>query len=605
MTVMTRLQTETPRFTTDAERWQAVVRRDRSADGAFYYAVRTTGVYCRPSCAARLALRENVSFHAGCADAERAGFRACKRCRPNEAAANGQAAAVANACRLIETAEELPSLDQLAAAAGLSRFHFHRVFKSVTGLTPKAYAAAHRARRLVEELPRTGTVTEAIYGAGFNSSGRFYEASQDLLGMTPTRFRAGGAGTIIRFAVGQCSLGSILVAATESGVCAIMLGDDPDLLVRDLEDRFPKAKLDRRRCLVRALGRQGRRLRRGAAARPRFAARPARHRVPAARVAGAARHPARRDHDLHRDRRAPRRAECGASGGACLRLEPDRDRHSLPSRGAARRLARRLSLGHRAQARAARPRSAAMSGAVHAVRAAPSAAERVAALEWRRLAAELDERGAALLPALLEPAESATLARAYDDDARFRSRVVMARHGFGRGEYKYLAYPLPDLVEALRAALYPRLAPIANRWNAAMGVAVRYPETLAEFLERCHRAGQTKPTPLLLSYAAGDYNCLHQDLYGEHVFPLQATVLLSAPGREFAGGEFVLTEQRPRMQSRIEVVPLGQGDAVLFAVNHRPVQGTRGPYRVAMRHGVSRVVSGHRRTLGLIFHDAQ
>jgi AraC family transcriptional regulator, regulatory protein of adaptative response / methylated-DNA-[protein]-cysteine methyltransferase len=243
MTVIERQDTSTTPFATDAERWQAVVRRDRSADGAFYYAVRTTGVYCRPSCAARLARRENVSFHASCAAAERAGFRACKRCRPNEAAANGQAASVAKACRLIETAEELPNLDELAAAAGLSRFYFHRVFKALTGLTPKAYAAAHRARRLVEELPRSATVTEAIYGAGFNSSGRFYEASQDLLGMTPTRFRAGGAGTVIRFAVGQCSLGSILVAATESGICAIMLGDDPDLLVRDLEDRFPKAKL--------------------------------------------------------------------------------------------------------------------------------------------------------------------------------------------------------------------------------------------------------------------------------------------------------------------------------------------------------------------------
>jgi uncharacterized protein len=246
-----------------------------------------------------------------------------------------------------------------------------------------------------------------------------------------------------------------------------------------------------------------------------------------------------------------------------------------------------------------------VSGAAHAVRASPSVAERVQSLDWRRVAAELDERGAALLPALLEPAECATLAHAYDDEARFRSRVVMARHGFGRGEYKYFSYPLPDLVQALRSALYPRLAPIANRWNAALGAAVRYPETLAGFLARCHGAGQTRPTPLLLSYAAGDYNCLHQDLYGEHVFPLQATVLLSAPGRDFAGGEFVLTEQRPRMQSRVEVVPLAQGDAVLFAVNHRPVQGTRGPYRVTLRHGVSRVASGHRRTLGVIFHDAQ
>jgi AraC family transcriptional regulator of adaptative response/methylated-DNA-[protein]-cysteine methyltransferase len=243
MTVMTKLATETPRFTTDAERWQAVVERDRRADGAFYYAVRTTGVYCRPSCAARLARRENVSFHASAGAAERAGFRACKRCRPDRPAANPHAAAVAAACRLIDEAEDLPRLATLAAAAGLSPFHFHRVFKSVTGLTPKSYAAGQRARRLVAELPRSGTVTEAIYGAGFNSSGRFYAASNGLLGMTPTRFRAGGADVLIRFAVGQCSLGAILVAATEKGVCAIMLGEDPDVLTHELEDRFPKAKL--------------------------------------------------------------------------------------------------------------------------------------------------------------------------------------------------------------------------------------------------------------------------------------------------------------------------------------------------------------------------
>lgn len=243
-----------------------------------------------------------------------------------------------------------------------------------------------------------------------------------------------------------------------------------------------------------------------------------------------------------------------------------------------------------------------MSGALRARRAAPSA-ERVAAYDWPAIGADLDESGAALLPALVAAEDCAALARAYDDDWRFRSRVVMARHGFGRGEYKYFAYPLPDLVEALRLALYPCLAPIAERWNAALGEASRYPDTLAEYLARCRRAGQAKPTPLLLSYGPGDYNCLHQDLYGEQFFPLQATVLLS-PRADFAGGEFVLTEQRPRMQSRVDVVPLAQGDAVLFAVNRRPVQGARGAYRVAMRHGVSRIVSGRRRTLGIIFHDA-
>jgi hypothetical protein len=192
----------------------------------------------------------------------------------------------------------------------------------------------------------------------------------------------------------------------------------------------------------------------------------------------------------------------------------------------------------------------------------------------------------------------------YEADERFRSKVVMERHGFGRGEYKYFNYPLPPLVDDLRTSLYPHLAAIANRWNTALGIDVRYPAAHSAFVARCHAAGQTKPTPLMLRYGAGDYNCLHQDLYGEHVFPLQATILLSAPDGDFAGGEFVLTEQRPRMQSRPEVVPLHQGDAVIFAVQHRPVQGSRGVYRVNMRHGVSRVRRGHRQTLGVIFHDA-
>jgi AraC family transcriptional regulator of adaptative response/methylated-DNA-[protein]-cysteine methyltransferase len=222
----------------DDARWRAVERRDRAADGTFVYSVQTTGVYCRPSCAARRPRRENVSFHATCADAERAGFR------PNAPGlAEQHAAAVAKACRLIEEAEEVPGLAVLARAAGLSRFHFHRVFKAVTGVTPKAYADAHRGKRVREELASSGTVTEAIYGAGFNSSGRFYDASPGLLGMTPTEFRSGGGGNVIRFAVGECSLGAILVAATDKGVCAIEFGDDPDALMRGLEDRFPKARL--------------------------------------------------------------------------------------------------------------------------------------------------------------------------------------------------------------------------------------------------------------------------------------------------------------------------------------------------------------------------
>ncbi len=229
---------------------------------------------------------------------------------------------------------------------------------------------------------------------------------------------------------------------------------------------------------------------------------------------------------------------------------------------------------------------------------------RLQMFDWAGIERELDTQGCALLESLLSPQECTSLAGLYTDDARFRSRVVMDRHGFGRGEYRYFDYPLPALVAELRTSIYPRLAPIANRWNAAMNLPQHYPATHAPFIDRCHAGGQQRPTPLLLQYAEGDYNCLHQDLYGEHVFPLQIAILLSEPGRDFSGGEFVLTEQRPRMQSRAGVVPLRQGDAVAFAVHRRPVQGTRGSYRVNMRHGVSRVRSGQRHTLGIIFHAA-
>jgi uncharacterized protein len=232
-------------------------------------------------------------------------------------------------------------------------------------------------------------------------------------------------------------------------------------------------------------------------------------------------------------------------------------------------------------------------------------AARVDAIDWAQATAELDAQGCAVLRGLLTSDECAELAAMYPDDSHFRSRIVMGRHGFGRGEYKYFSYPLPNLIAELRPVLYQRLTGIANRWNEAMGIDIRYPASHAAFLKRCHEAGQTRPTPLLLQYEAGDFNCLHQDLYGEHVFPLQVAILLSKPGSDFSGGEFVLTEQRPRMQSRAEVVPLTQGDAVAFAVHHRPVQGTRGTYRVNMRHGVSRLRSGHRHTVGVIFHDAK
>jgi len=232
-------------------------------------------------------------------------------------------------------------------------------------------------------------------------------------------------------------------------------------------------------------------------------------------------------------------------------------------------------------------------------------ANRLEAIDWEAANHELDRNGCAVLQRLLSARQCQAMAGLYPQEALFRSRVVMGRHGFGRGEYKYFAYPLPPLISALRPALYARIQGLANRWNEAMGLDLWYPPDHAAFLARCHASGQLRPTPLLLQYGSGDYNCLHQDLYGEHVFPIQVAILLSQPGVDFTGGEFVLTEQRPRMQSRAEVVPLQQGDGVAFAVHQRPVRGTRGFYRVTMRHGVSRIRSGHRHTLGLIFHDAK
>jgi hypothetical protein len=247
-----------------------------------------------------------------------------------------------------------------------------------------------------------------------------------------------------------------------------------------------------------------------------------------------------------------------------------------------------------------KPRSTAIS----LISAAPSAEARVGAYDWQALAGELDSYGCVVMLKLLSAGECRTIAGLYPDESHFRSRIHMARHGFGKGEYRYFNYPLPDLLAGLRTALYPHLAGIANEWNGRMGIEERYPGNHASFLKRCHDAGQTRPTPLLLQYVQGDFNCLHQDLYGDLAFPIQVAILLSEPGKDFTGGEFVLTEQRPRMQSRAEVVPLRQGDAVAFAVHNRPVRGSKGNYRVNLRHGVSRVRSGMRHTVGIIFHDA-
>src|SRR6201996_1502905 len=235
---------------------------------------------------------------------------------------------------------------------------------------------------------------------------------------------------------------------------------------------------------------------------------------------------------------------------------------------------------------------------------ASGAVARIQALDWSQVTNELNDQGSSVLREVLTAEECVALSNLYPNERRFRSRVVMSRHGFGRGEYKYFSYPLPGIVQGLRTALYRELVPVANQWNEAMKIEGRYPNEHSDFIQRCHDAGQSRPTPLLLQYGVGDYNCLHQDLYGDHVFPIQVALLLSEPGRDFSGGEFVLTEQRPRMQSRPEVVHLRQGDAVAFAVHHRPVQGTRGTYRVNLRHGVSRLRSGRRHTVGIIFHDA-
>jgi hypothetical protein len=246
-----------------------------------------------------------------------------------------------------------------------------------------------------------------------------------------------------------------------------------------------------------------------------------------------------------------------------------------------------------------------MSGTLELVPPRPLDAEaRLSAIDWQRVREELDARGNAILEGLLSSDECQETARLYERETGFRSRVIMARHGFGRGEYQYFSYPLPPLVAELRGAFYPRLVPVANRWNEGLGSEMRFPEEHREFIARCHGAGQRNPTPLLLQYVTEDYNCLHQDVYGEHVFPLQVAILLSRPGDDFNGGEFVMTEQRPRMQSRAEVIPLQQGDGVVFTVRERPVRGSRGVYRVNLRHGVSRIRSGRRHTLGIIFHDA-
>ena len=316
-------------------RWAAILARDPQSDGKFVYSVRTTGVYCRPSCAARMARPENVAFYATTADAEHAGFRPCQRCRPDQPSILAQhAALVAKLCRLLETSEQTPSLAELARQAQLSAFHLHRVFKRITGLTPKAYASAHRSKRLRTELHRSATVTDAIYDAGYNSGGRFYADADKVLGMTPTRYRAGGADTEIRFAIGQCSLGAILVARSDRGVCAISLGDDPDELARDLQDRFPRARLigddaEFAQLVAKVVG-----FVEAPAPGTEFAARRAGHGFSAARLASAARNPRGADRELHRHRGTNRRADVGSRRCAGMRSQCSGSGYPLPPRSA-------------------------------------------------------------------------------------------------------------------------------------------------------------------------------------------------------------------------------------------------------------------------------
>ena len=344
------LKPTTPSVAEDP-RWARIVARDKTADGHLWYSVSTTGVYCRPSCPSRVANPKNVQLHDSLESARATGFRPCRRCNPDGPSIEAEnEALVAKACRIIEDSEDEPSLEVLAAAIGRSPSHFHRIFKAATGLRPKDYAAAHRARKVREGLASHDTVTEAIYDAGFNSSGRFYEKSTDMLGMTPSQYRGGGANEEIRFAVGQTSLGAILVASSTKGVASILLGDDPEGLVRDLQDRFPNARLIGADRDYESSGRAGCRLRRDAGDRAESSARRSRHGLPAARLAGAAGDSGRRDRDLRRSRSPHRVAEGGARGRRRVRGEQPRRRHSLSSRGPQRRFALGICVGRRAQA---------------------------------------------------------------------------------------------------------------------------------------------------------------------------------------------------------------------------------------------------------------
>jgi uncharacterized protein len=411
----------------------------------------------------------------------------------------------------------------------------------------------------------------------------------------------------IFYAIGDCGLGRVLVARSVKGVCAILLGTDNDELECDLAARFPKAELVSHEPLMHD----------ELVAVIRFVEKPTKGLHLPLDVRG-----------TPFERRVWEKLRAIPVGRTLSYTElaywvgPLTSARAVASACASNPIALAIPChrvvctngdlaGYRwgIRRRLEMIKREAMAMKVHfsatiAASAPISSEARVAAYDWRALADELNNYGCAILPKLLSPQECRAIADLFPDESQFRSHVHMARHGFGKGEYRYFKYPLPDLIGGLRTALYPRLAGVANEWTRRMGIDEQYPNDHASFIKRCHAAGQMRPTPLLLQYVSGDFNCLHQDLYGDVAFPIQVAILLSEPGEDFTGGEFVLTEQRPRMQSRVEVVPLRQGDAVAFAVHNRPVQGKRGHYRVNFRHGVSRVRSGMRHTVGIIFHDA-
>lgn len=585
-------------YRTHARRWAAVKERDPKADGHFVYAVRTTGVYCFPSSSTRLPKRENVEFFDSARAAEAAGYRPSRRVAGDRTTAAVQRAAlVAQVCRLIEASESLPSLEHMASKAGMSPFHFHRIFKTETGLTPRAYASASRARKLRNQLSAPGaSVTDAIYSAGFNSNSRFYEASDHLLGMRARDYRAGGAGAVIRFAVGQCSLGAILVAQSQRGICAILLGDDPDALVQDLQDQFPKAQLIGGDSLFEQLVAQvvgfveapslGLNLPldiRGTAFQERVWQ--AVREIPAGSTATYA--------EVAKRIGAPKavRAVAQACGTNHIAV-------AIPCHRVVRRKADisgyRWGVDRKRQLLQRESRSMDPT----ATTTIDAAVDR---LEWERLAHELDIEGYAVLPGLLSARETVQLKDLAGMSAGDH-RVDLASVGLGCGTAFPLAQSLPVPLASYQAAIYRHLVPIADRWNQVLSSQRRDSGTLETVRTRSRDVGQLKDRSYLSSLVGGEYQELHQSLESPHSFPFRLVALLSEPGRDFTGGEFVMTEQRPRAQSRPMVVPLQAGDAVIITTTQRPFKGMNGYYRVNMRHAISRVRSGERVGLELLFN---